>query len=280
MHESTIDSSRYASLRRGGKILGRLAWWVQLGFVVLGIGLFLDQARGLVSDAQFTWGERRVMGIVALITLGGCGLAGWVIGQLFRVSAGVLDVLADSAEASWRTGDLIEQHLVPTLGRIALVLEEQEGAASSRSASVTNDPGVKTLQSELASARLAVRAVRVMELRDALTQHLRGEALHSLDCELALWLLGVVERRVRSGSVDAEVAGWVARALDSFGEMPEADPLRVALPALRRSAGLCQRCGRPVRGPEPVCRDCRTKGAGFRASSDPTSRSSSNRERP
>src|SRR5262245_13708211 len=118
MHERTMDSSRYASLRRGGKMLGSLAWWVQVGFLALGIGLFLDQARSLVSDAQFTWGERGVMGIVALITLGGCGLAGWVLGQLLKVTAGVLDVMADCALASWRAGDLIELHVVPILGRI------------------------------------------------------------------------------------------------------------------------------------------------------------------
>ena len=78
------ESSRYASLRKGGKVLGRLALWVQLGFSVLGAGLFLDQAKDLLSDAQFTWGERRVMGSIALVTLGGCGLAGWILGQVFQ----------------------------------------------------------------------------------------------------------------------------------------------------------------------------------------------------
>ena len=40
-----------------------------------------------------------------------------------KVLAELLDVLADGAEASWRTGDLIEQHLVPALGRITASLE-------------------------------------------------------------------------------------------------------------------------------------------------------------
>ncbi len=270
------ETSRYALLRRGGRILGRLAWLVQLGFLMLGLGLFLDQAGGLLSDTQFTWGERRVMGITALITLGGCGIAGWVAGQLFKLSAGVLDVLADSAEASWRTGDLIEQHLVPILGRIALALEERESTAPARSTPVA-DTGIKGLKAELASARSAARPLRVFELRDALTQHLRGEALHALDCELAIWLLNLVERRVQAGAVDVEVAGWVSRALDSLGDMPEAAPLRVALPELRRSAGLCQKCGRRLRGPQPLCQECWTKSA--TAVSDSGTRSSSNRER-
>jgi hypothetical protein len=131
-------------LRRGGKILARLAFWVQLGLLILGLGLFLDQARGLLTDAQFTWGERRVMGIVALVTLGGCGLAGWILGQLLKVCAEVLEVLADGAEASWRAGDLIEQHLIPTLGRIAAALEAREGTGAQgvRPASSTvSNPG-------------------------------------------------------------------------------------------------------------------------------------------
>ena len=78
MNLGTLETPRYASLRKGGKGLGRLALWVQLGFLIMGMGLFLDQARDLLSDAQFTWGERRVMGVIALVTLGGCGLAGWI----------------------------------------------------------------------------------------------------------------------------------------------------------------------------------------------------------
>jgi len=282
MNPGIPQSPRYAPLRKGGKVLGRLALWVQLGFLILGMGLFLEQARDLLSDAQFTWGERRVMGIIALVTLGGCGLAGWILGQLFRVSAQVIDVLADGAEASWRAGDLIEQHLVPTLGRIALALEERDGPAGLRPANPTSTStatgSVRAIRAELAAARAAGRAGRVFELRDSLTQHLRGEPLHALDRELAIWMLNLVERRVQTGTVDVEVAGWVARALDSFGPMPEAEPLRVALPALRQRAGLCQKCGRPVRGQEALCADCRPGAAVSRSVPDSTVRPSSTRE--
>jgi hypothetical protein len=276
MHQPAEETSRYAAVRRGGRILTRLAWLVQLGFVTLGVALFLDQAGSLLSDSQYTWGERRVMGITALLTIGTCAVGGWVVGQLFRVAAGVLDVLADSAEAAWRTGDLIEQHLIPTLGRVALALEERAGPAGAPSTSIA-DSGIQGLKAELASARAAGRAVRAFEIRDAFTRYLRGDALHALDCELALWLLNLVERRVQSATVDAEVAGWVARALDSLGDMPEAAPLRVALPALRRSAGLCQKCGRRVGGQEPLCTDCRNRVAP--AVADPSPRRSSKQER-
>jgi hypothetical protein len=276
MDPVTPSSSRYAPLRKGGKSLGRLAVWVQLGFLVMGVSLFLDQARDLLSDAQFTWGERRVMGLIALVTLGGCALAGWIVGQLFRVSSLVLDVLADGADAAWRTGDLIEQHLVPTLGRVALALEERDASAGGLQSSPDQ---AESIRRELAEAKTAGRVARAIELRDRLTQHLRGESLHKLDRDLALWTLKLVERRVQADAVDAELAGAVARALDSFGNMPEAEPLRLALPSLRHRAGLCQKCGRPLRGQSNLCAACRAGTPERSPDSDRAARPSSTRER-
>jgi hypothetical protein len=117
------DRPRYDELRRGRRTLGLLAPLVQLGFLGLGLGIFLDQSRALLSDAQFTWGERQIMGIIALMTLGGCGFAGWVVARLIKVAAGIVDALADGAESAWRTNELIEQHLIPTLARVAKALE-------------------------------------------------------------------------------------------------------------------------------------------------------------
>jgi hypothetical protein len=97
---------------------------VQAGFLALGVAIFLEQALPLLSDAQFTWGERRVMGIIALVALGGCGFAGWVVGRLIAVAAEVLDAMADTAEAAWRTTQLFETQVVPTLARIAVALEQ------------------------------------------------------------------------------------------------------------------------------------------------------------
>ena len=59
------------------RLLGPL---VQLGFLGVGLAVFLDQSRSLLSDAQFTWGERRVMGIVGIVALGG-GLLGGLGGR-------------------------------------------------------------------------------------------------------------------------------------------------------------------------------------------------------
>jgi hypothetical protein len=280
MASRKISTSRYTALRQGGKALGRLSLWVQVGAVLIGLGLFLDQASGLLSDAQFTWGERRVMGLIALITLGGCGLAGWILSQLFKVSAELLDVMADTAEASWRICDLIEQHLIPSLSRIANA-HDSGGSDSARvpRPPVTGHP-VDSLRSDLAKARAAGQAGRVMDLRDALTQHLRGDSLHDLDREIALWMVDLVDRRTREGRADAELAGCVGRALDSLGEMPEAERLRIALQTVRHGAGLCPRCGRPVGIRDTVCPDCQRDRAASRSMADSATRVESLRERP
>jgi hypothetical protein len=102
---------------------------VRFGLFAIGVSVFLNQVRGLVSDVQFTWGERRVMGIVALVTIGGFGLAGWVAGRLLKASADLIEVFIAGAEAAARTADLIELNLVPTLGRIAAALERERPAA-------------------------------------------------------------------------------------------------------------------------------------------------------
>jgi hypothetical protein len=255
MNHRMIDTTRYAPLRRGGKALARLALWVQLGSLMLGLGLFLDQAQGLLSDGQFTWGERRVMGMIALITLGGCGMAGWILAQVLKVLAELLDVLADGAEASWRTGDLIEQHLVPALGRITASLEAGQPRAPVPTPPPRANPRIEALRAELDVARSSGMIGKVIELRDALTQYLKGDSLHALDTELALWICNLVERRTRAGTVNAGLATGIARALDSFGDMPEADPLREALPALRRQARLCPSCGQPLSRHETTCAD-------------------------
>jgi hypothetical protein len=124
------NRTHYESLRRGRRTLKLITPLIQLAFLGLGLGIFLDQSRALLSDAQFTWGERRVMGIIALLALGGCGFAGWVVGRLIGVAAELLDVMADNAEAAGRTSDLIELHVVPTLSRIATALEDGETPTS------------------------------------------------------------------------------------------------------------------------------------------------------
>ncbi len=257
------SASRYASVRGGGRALARLAPVVQFGIAALGLAYFLEQAQGLLSDAQFTWAERRVMGLMAVSTVVGFGLAGWVVGRLLKVVAELMDVLADGAEASWRTVDLMEMHVIPALGRITAALESVDGGqstASPRGAAVAASgrrSRVDELTAELQTAKAAEDVDRAFELRDSLTEYLRGESLHALDQDLAVWVTNLAEQRGRAKTVDWEVAGWVARALDSFGDMPEIESLRTSLPVIRRRAGLCQACGRAVAGGQAVCGRCR-----------------------
>ena len=119
MNRTPNDRSRYDGLRRAG---ARWASWlrlVQVGFLALGFGIFLDQSRSLLSDAQFTWGERQVMGIVALLALGGCGFAGWVVGRSDQGCGRAVGCAGRRRRGHWRTNELIERHVVPALGRIA-----------------------------------------------------------------------------------------------------------------------------------------------------------------
>lgn len=113
----------YSGLRRARRTLRLMVPLVQLGALGAGLSVFLDQSRSLLSDAQFTWGERSVMGAVALSAIGGAGLAAWVLGRLLGIVAEMIDAMADVAEASRRTTELIEGQVVPALWRIAAALE-------------------------------------------------------------------------------------------------------------------------------------------------------------
>jgi hypothetical protein len=280
MSREPFRDSGSSPLRNRSRAIGRLALRIQVGFLILGVGLFLEQAQGLVSDTQFTWGERRVLGMLAALTLGGSALAGWILKQCVQVLAEVLDLLAESAEAARRTGDLLEERVVPLLSQISLLLEEQASGRAPGAPAGAPATQPEALRRDLAQAQRAGRVLRALDIRDALTQHLKGDALHTLDVQLSLWLLNLVEPRVQKGTVDAEVAGWVARALDSFGDMPEADPLRVALPALRRSAGLCLKCGRPGVAQGAYCAACRTERSSTPTPAEPKVRTTPKRERP
>ncbi len=303
--------SRYQSLRSSRAALARMAPLVRVGLFGAGLSLFLDQVRPLVSDAQFTWGERRVMGIVALITLGGFGLAGWVAGRLLRALAELIEVFADGAEAAWKAAELVELHLLPALGRISASLDRDapEGRDRERArlasaarraladgqlgqaerlveAVVRDDPGAPeatALAGELAEARRAIvdglRArldaardagdpERVIECRDALTQHLRGDPLKDLDRRTVRWLVDLIRKRSRAGMDRVAIVSLAARVADSFGDTPEGAALLAALPGLRRDAGLCPRCARPFAGAADACPRCLANGA--RTAPDPS----------
>ncbi|QDV33389.1 hypothetical protein [Tautonia plasticadhaerens] len=115
---------------------------------------------------------------------------------------------------------------------------------------------VAELRAKLDASRVVDDPDGVISFRDELTMHLRGEELRELDRQVVGWLMGLIQKRLRVGSVRPEVVGLADRVASSFGDTPEGASLRAALPTLRRSAGLCPRCARPYRGTEDACPIC------------------------
>jgi hypothetical protein len=117
--------TRYRNLQHVGKTLRRSARTVTVLLLLAGAYSFLVTVRPLLPGAleNLTWGERRVMGIVAVVTLGGFGLAAWVAGQLVRAAADLIEVVTDGAEAAVDAGYLIETQIAPNLARAAAALE-------------------------------------------------------------------------------------------------------------------------------------------------------------
>jgi hypothetical protein len=299
------DIPRYDKLRASKKTLARIAPLVRYGLFSIGFTMFLDEVKSLVSDAQFTWGERQIMGIVGFSYLCGFGLAGWIAGRLISTGAEMIDVFVDQSEAANRTANLIEQHALPALGRIALALEKmaseaqdkprepvddetvrrvdvaRQAIAASRWAQaeklvgsfVRDHPGpeaakllaaledarnraIEGLTNRLEAAKAKGDALLVVELRDALTEHLRGDRLADFDRQVVRWLVGEIKQKVRTGTIKPELATLATRVADSFADTPEGASLKTSIPNLRRSAGLCPRCARPFRGSADACPRC------------------------
>ncbi len=115
---------------------------------------------------------------------------------------------------------------------------------------------VDDLRDRIEAARGANDPEGVMVLRDELARILDGEPLKDLDRGLVKWLMGLIQRRLRTGTVRPDVAELAARVADRFGGTTEGASLRAALPTLRRSAGLCPKCGEPYAGLGDACPRC------------------------
>ncbi len=115
---------------------------------------------------------------------------------------------------------------------------------------------VDGLKAQLDAARTVNDPERVIELRDALTQHLRGDPLKDLDRELVQWLMTLIQKRMRTGTVRGDVVALATKVAGSFGDTPEGASLRASLPTLRRSVGLCPRCAQPYVGLASACPQC------------------------
>lgn len=109
---------------------------------------------------------------------------------------------------------------------------------------------------KLDASRSANDADAVLTFRDELAGMLAPGDLEALDRDVLRWIMGLLMKRMRTGTVRADVAGLASRVAGSFGHRPEGASLRASLPTLRRSAGLCPRCAEPYEGVEDACPKC------------------------
>ncbi len=128
---------------------------------------------------------------------------------------------------------------------------------------------VERFKSRIDEARRLNDADQVVLLRDELTRHLVEEERKELDRELIQWIMRWLQNRLRAARVDLDLVEFAARAAESFSETAEGASLNAALPTLRRSAGLCGRCGAPYQGSADACPSCRARALKVVESSRP-----------
>jgi len=196
--------------------------------------------------------------------------------------APALERMAVALERSLATPrEAVDGKALALAGARQAILEDRWDQADRLIAALTRDhpesPEVRGLADELAEARReavdglksrldAAQAVndpeRVIELRDALTQHLRGDPLRDLDRQLVQWLMALIQKRMRTGTVRGDVVALATKVAESFGDTPEGASLRASLPTLRRSVGLCPRCAQPYVGLANACPQCQAAAKG------------------
>jgi hypothetical protein len=136
--------------------------------------------------------------------------------------------------------------------------DDPDGARIAGDVARARQEAGQELRARIEAAREVNDPERVIELRDELKPLLAPDAVRSLDRELARWFLLLISRRLRTGTVRADVAVLAARVAESLDDTPEGASLRASLPTLRRAAGLCARCGQPYTGVADACPTCLT----------------------
>ncbi len=260
-----------------GRPADHLATMLMTPFMIGALMLTLPQKRGGVADDTPRW-----LGMMAVMT--GLGFTSWLAGKasVERVPAPspsppdltpILDRLDRIAAALERSPVSTELPKAgPDLSDLSLAIAESRWAdaealliehaghpeATGWSARLAEGKGAATerLNGELKAAQEVNDPARVVELRDALVPLLTIKAIRDLDAGVVKWLMAAIMRRLRTGTVRADVAELAATVADRFGQTVEGASLRASLPTLRRSAGLCPRCARPYRGIAEACPIC------------------------
>ncbi len=165
-------------------------------------------------------------------------------------SGGVIDFRVALRERRWDDAEAIARDLSrdrpddPEVAAVVAELERSRGASAG------------DLRERIAAARRANDPDGAMASRDELARLIEGEPLKEVDRDLVKWLMGSIQRRLRGGTIRADVVELAARVADRFGATTEGASLHAALPTLRRSAGLCPKCAEPYAGLADACPKC------------------------
>lgn len=115
---------------------------------------------------------------------------------------------------------------------------------------------IEELRAGLQAAQAANDPDQVLDQRDRLLSHLRAEEVRELDQQVVQWIMNLIQRRLRAGTLRGDVVELASRVAERLGNTVEGASLRAALPVLRRSAGLCPKCSRPYAGTGDSCPSC------------------------
>ena len=225
--------SRDPTLHDARKAIARMAPVVRYGLLTVGFAVALDRLRPLVSDGQFTWGERQVIGAVTLVIVGGFAVAAWAAARLLQAAAGLVGAVAEAAEAAARIGHLVETRLVPGMERAVAALEGLDSSPAADPMAPEIDkirqaigegrwtraerllesfardhprsPRIGTLTAELSAARRSESEALRSKLDDALADDDPGTAITCRDA-LTRHLSGA-----ELGDLDLRLVRWICR---------------------------------------------------------------------